>query len=112
MAANDLEKEIQELRKELGTLQQDVVRLADESGKATKRASDSAQEAAATALAKLEAEAQKLMDKLHDAGERAVRGGETVVAGVEESIQERPLVGTAAALGIGFVLGMLLNRRS
>jgi ElaB/YqjD/DUF883 family membrane-anchored ribosome-binding protein len=35
-----------------------------------------------------------------------------VVGSVEESIQERPLLGTATALGIGFVLGMLLNRRS
>jgi ElaB/YqjD/DUF883 family membrane-anchored ribosome-binding protein len=41
-----------------------------------------------------------------------VKAGEGVVVGVQDQIQEKPLASAAAALGVGFVLGMLISRRS
>jgi ElaB/YqjD/DUF883 family membrane-anchored ribosome-binding protein len=73
---------------------------------------DTAQEAIAAATKRFETEAQKLAEGLQDAGRSAVKAGEGVVVGVQDQIQEKPLASAAAALGVGFVLGMLINRRS
>ncbi len=111
MADSDVQKELTALKKEMAKLQADLRTLTEDSGKAAKQATDTAKEATAAALEKLEAEAQKLMDNLQRASASAVKTGEDTIAGVQENIQERPLVSAAAALGIGFVLGMLITRR-
>ena len=111
MATNDTEKELQELGKQLAALQKDVGQLSEDTGKVAKQASDTAKEATSAALEKLEAEAKKLMDGMQSAGAQAVKSGETAVHSIEDKIKERPLMSTATALGIGFVVGILLNRR-
>ena len=111
MAVTELEKQVKALRKDLERLQSDFGRLTNDTGKAARQASDTAHEAGATALAKLEEEAMRLLDALKGAGQSVVEGGEDVVAGVHDQIQERPLVAAAAAMGVGLVLGMIIARR-
>ena len=111
MNQTDLEKEIAALKKELAKVQADFGKLAEDGGNAAKQATDAAQEAVAVATKRLEAEAHKLFEGLQDAGRSAVKTGEGAVAGVHDQIQEKPLVSAAAALGVGFVLGMLVTRR-
>ncbi len=112
MNQSDLEKEVAALKKELSKVQSDFSQLAEDSKGAAKHVTEAAKDAAAQATAKLEAEANKLMESLQGAKESALKTGEVAVAGVQDQIQERPLVSAAAALGLGFVLGMLISRRS
>lgn len=112
MSQTDLEKEIAALKKELAKVQADFGKLAEDGGKAAKQATDAANEAVAAATKKLEAEAHKLYEGLQGAGRSALKTGEGAVTGVQEQIQDKPLVSAAAALGIGFVLGMLISRRN
>jgi ElaB/YqjD/DUF883 family membrane-anchored ribosome-binding protein len=111
MAKSQLDREIRTLERELAQLRADVGHLAKDTGKAARQVGDTAQEAGAVALAKLQEEAARLLDSLKGAGQSAVEGGEGVVATVHERIDEHPLVAAAAALGIGFAVGMLLARR-
>lgn len=111
MNQTDLEKEIAALKKELAKVQADFGKLAEDGGNAAKQASDAAHEAVAVATKKLEEEAKKMYAGLQDAGRSALKTGEGAVAGVQDQIQDKPLVSAAAALGVGFVLGMLVTRR-
>lgn len=111
MNQTDLEKEIAALKKELAKVQADFGKLSEDGGRAAKQAADAANEAVAVATKKLEAEAQKLYAGLQDAGRSALKTGEGAVAGVQDQIQDKPLVSAATAMGVGFVLGMLISRR-
>ncbi len=111
MSQTELEKEIAALKKELAKVQADFGKLSEDGGNAAKQAADAANEAVAVATKKLEAEAQKLYEGLKDAGSSALKTGEGAVVGVQDQIQDKPLVSAAAALGVGFVLGMLISRR-
>jgi ElaB/YqjD/DUF883 family membrane-anchored ribosome-binding protein len=111
MNQSDLEKEVAALKKELAKVQADFGKLAEDGGRAAKQATEAANEAVAAATKKLEAEAQKLYEGLQGAGRSALKTGEDAVAGVQEQIQDKPLLSAVAALGVGFVLGMFLSRR-
>ena len=111
MNTADLEKEVAALKRELAKVQGDFNKLAEDSKGASKQLSEAAQEAAAVASAKLEAEANKLMEKFQDVRQTAMKSGEQAMHGVQEQIQERPIVSAATALGIGFALGLLIGRR-
>lgn len=104
MAQSDLQKEFDAMKKDLGKLQKDFGKLAEDTGKAT-------QEARAT----LEEEAQKLWDRLQNAGEtvaeNVVETGEGMVDSVQRTIEDRPLIAAATALGVGVVVGFLLSRK-
>ncbi len=111
MAVTELDKQMKALKKDLDRLQADFGRLTNDGGKAARQASSTAHEASASALAKLEEEATRLVDGLKGAGQSVVEGGEDVVAGVHEKMQERPLIVAAAALGVGLVVGMVIARK-
>jgi ElaB/YqjD/DUF883 family membrane-anchored ribosome-binding protein len=111
MNQTDLEKEVAALKKELAKVQADFGKLAEDGGRAAKQATEAAHEAVAAATKKLEEEAQKVYAGLQGAGRSAVKTGENAVTGVQEQIQDKPLASAAAALGLGFVLGMLVSRR-
>ncbi len=86
-------------------------KTASHAGNAGAEASQSVQEAASKALAALEAEAQKIMDQLQNAGKGAVDAGEDAMTDAMGTIKERPFMSTGVALGIGVVIGILLNRK-
>jgi ElaB/YqjD/DUF883 family membrane-anchored ribosome-binding protein len=111
MAVTQLEKQVKALKRDLDRLQADFGKLTNDTGRAARQASDTAHEASATALAKLEEEATRLLDALKGAGHSVVEGGEDVVTGVHDQIQERPLIAAAAAMGLGLVVGMVIARR-
>jgi ElaB/YqjD/DUF883 family membrane-anchored ribosome-binding protein len=108
----DLQKEFNALKRELETMRGEFGKLAEDTGRATAQASETAKAAVATALSKLEEEGKVLMDKLQNAGQGAVEAGEHAVSGVQAKIEEQPMVSTVTALGVGFVLGMLIGRKS
>ena len=112
MAANQLEREIKTLKQDLIRLQSDFGRLAKNTGSAARAATDTAQEAGSGAVARVGEEASKVFDALKGAGQSAVGGGEHIVTGVHDRIQERPYVAIAAAAGLGFLAAMLLARRN
>lgn len=105
MADTDLTKEINTLKRDLDQLQKDFGKLAEDTGNATKQA-------ASAATAKLEEEGQALLEKIRAAAHTASETSSKAVSGVQERIEEKPLVAASTALGIGFVLGMLISRKS
>jgi ElaB/YqjD/DUF883 family membrane-anchored ribosome-binding protein len=112
MTNADLEKEYTALKGELENLQGEFGKLAAETGKASAQAAETAKAAVATALAKLEEEGKMMLEKLQGASQSAVEAGGHAVQGVQEKIEERPMTATLTALGVGFVLGMLIGRKS
>ncbi len=105
MADIDLNTEINALKRDLDRLQTDFGKLASDTGRATK-------EATATAIAKLEEEGQVLMERLRVAGQQATEKGGEAAHAVQERIEERPMMAASTALGLGFILGILLSRKS
>lgn len=91
MAANT-EKDFEELRKEFSELRSDVAKLTDTLkklyGDTTAEGSERARQAAGYAR-----------DRARDS-----------VDAVEQEISSRPLTSIAAAFGIGFIIGKLLDR--
>ena len=105
MADIDLNNEINTLKRDLDRLQTDFGKLAQDTGRASK-------EATATAIAKLEEEGKVLMERLRAAGEKATERGSEAVHTVQERIEERPMMAASTAMGLGFILGILLSRKS
>lgn len=105
MADIDLNTEINALKRDLDRLQTDFGKLAQDTGRATK-------EATAAAIAKLEDEGKVLMERLRSAGQQATEKGGEAVHAVQERIEERPMMAASTALGLGFILGILLSRKS
>jgi ElaB/YqjD/DUF883 family membrane-anchored ribosome-binding protein len=112
MSNANVDQEYAALKRELESLKGEFGKLAEETGKATAQASETAKAAVATALAKLEEEGKMVLEKLQSASQSAVEAGEHAVHGVQETIEERPMTATLTALGVGFVLGMLIGRKS
>jgi ElaB/YqjD/DUF883 family membrane-anchored ribosome-binding protein len=110
-AMAQLEREIATLKKDLHRLQADFGKLASHTGSAVQTATESVQEVGSTAVSKLGEGASKVVETLKGAGQSAVGGGETVVSGVQDQIQEHPFVVTAAAIGLGLAIGMLIASR-
>lgn len=97
--------------REPGTPQDSLARLIEEvaSLKATlaglgKRGAAEARAAADAKLDDLHGELELLADELH-------RQGQDTLAGVEQRVRDHPLASLLVALGIGMVLGRLLDRR-
>ena len=111
MSNRDLDKALASLRGDLQKVQKDLSRLARAGGKAAKQAGSTAQEASGGAIQTLEAEASALLDTVKDLGSSAVAGGEEVVSSVEDHIKGHPLPMVLAALGVGVVIGFLINVR-
>lgn len=98
MATND--KELENLRKDLDDLKAQLKSLSDDGG-----------DVLASARAKLEAEAEKLVANLKSAGNSAAQKGEELIHTAEDKISDNPWVSVVATLGVGVAIGMLLRRR-
>ncbi len=92
------------LREELARLREDVARIAEA---LTGVGREKAEEAVAAGSAKLE-ELRREVERL--TRELQTRGRD-MVAGVEESVRERPLTSLMIAFGLGLLLSLLLVDR-
>ncbi len=100
MADQKIDKELESLRKDMKTLQEDM-----------KKAVSSGGDAVAAARAKLEAEADRLMQNLSSAASGVREQGSAMLDNVEGRIEEKPLTSVMMTFGIGFVVGWLIGRK-
>jgi ElaB/YqjD/DUF883 family membrane-anchored ribosome-binding protein len=91
--AAEFEAEMAAIRSDLAALREDIAAVARTAAAAAQQQKDRAVEA-------LEGKADDLMEK-----------GEEMIAGLGREVEARPLMSVAAAFGIGFMLGKLLDRR-
>lgn len=90
--AGDTTKDIEALREEVSKLRTDITDIAE-------------------TLRKLSHDAvADGRDRLRDAAKQQTDKARESLSGVESEIEQRPLTSVAAAFGIGFVLGKLLDR--
>lgn len=119
MAEAELRRELETLRKDLATLRGDVTTLSQTAGKTTKETiqeiMDAAKEATTNAKAKLMDEADMLVNRVKsgasDVAGQVKHTGAQVLENVEHQVEEKPMTSVLTALGIGFVVGLLLSRR-
>ncbi len=116
---SDLRKELNTLKKDLAALRGDVTTISESSARTAREGvqaiMDAAKEATTQAKEKLTQEAEHLMDKVRtgakDVAATVKEGGVAAMDEVEHQVRERPLTSVLAAVGIGFVVGMLVSRR-
>jgi ElaB/YqjD/DUF883 family membrane-anchored ribosome-binding protein len=96
--------EIDQLKSDLKTLREDFTKLGKDAVSATRHTAGSASEAA-------KAEARKRLDQLGDAWDSTKEQGAAAKHDVERRIEEHPLASVMIALGVGFVIGKLIDRR-
>lgn len=115
----DLRKELNALKKDLAALRGDVTTLSETSASTAREGiqaiMDAAKEATAQAREKITQEAEHLADKVRqgaqDVAQKAKQTGTAALEEVEQQVRERPLTSVLTALGVGFVVGMLVTRR-
>ncbi|MGP1310139.1 MAG: DUF883 family protein [Phycisphaerales bacterium] len=96
--------EIDQLRADLAALRKDFSTLGKDVLTATRHGAESASEAA-------RAEAQRRLEQLGDAWEGARDRSVAAKHDVERRIEEHPLASVMIALGVGVVIGKLIDRR-
>jgi ElaB/YqjD/DUF883 family membrane-anchored ribosome-binding protein len=100
-AATD--KELKELREEFASLKSDV----SEIGKSlSKMAKDTASESRHKIRDAAEEGRERLSNAAQRSGQQVRRGWDSF----ENEIEDRPMTSLAVALGLGFILGKLLDR--
>lgn len=90
--ATNAEKELQELKQEFATLREELAGI----GKTVSNLAHSA--------------ADEGRDRVRSAAERSRQQARETWGAFEHEIEERPMTSIAVALGIGFILGKLLDR--
>lgn len=100
----DREGEFDRLKSDIHTLREDLARLGKDVLTATRSASGAAGESA-------RAEARKRLEQLSSAWDEAGARGRAVKHDVEQRIEEHPLAAVMIALGVGVLIGKLLDRR-
>lgn len=101
--AND-RAEIDQLKSDLRVLREDLSKLGKDALSATKKSASTAGDAARE-------EARKRLGQLGDAWDTTKDRGVAARHDVERCIEEHPLTSVMIALGVGFVIGKLLDRR-
>lgn len=96
--------EIDQLKSDLRTLREDFSKLGKDVLSATRHGAESASEAA-------RAEARKRLEQLGDAWDTTRLHGAAAKHDVERRIEEHPFASVMIALGVGVVIGKLLDRR-
>jgi len=105
MGVTDKERaEIDQLKSDLRSLREDFSKLGKDVMNATKHGAGHASEVA-------RAEARKRLEQLGDAVDTARERGMSAKHDVERRIEEHPLAAVMVALGVGVVIGKLLDRR-
>lgn len=96
--------EIDQLKSDLRTLREDFAKLGKDVVSATRHGASSAGDAA-------RAEAQRRLEQLGDAWDTTKERGAAAKHDVERRIEEHPFASVMIALGVGVVIGKLLDRR-
>lgn len=104
MADRDLQKEFDQLKKDLGKLQGDLKDL-------TEAGSAVAGETVTQARERLEAETQRLIARLQESAGELKGRGQKVIEEVEHQVEEKPMPTLLTTFGVGFLLGWLLSRK-
>ncbi|NVO16938.1 MAG: DUF883 family protein [Rhodoplanes sp.] len=98
---------VDDIRKDLQSLKDDVTRLAEQVSTAISASGDAT-------LNGMKGRLNSVGEAVHDAGERgrdAVTDfAESIGSTVEETVRSRPLTTVAVALGLGVLVGALLRR--
>ncbi|MFZ1883031.1 MAG: hypothetical protein WAU53_05375 [Rhodoplanes sp.] len=102
---------VDDIRKDLQSLKDDVTRLAEQVSAVISAAGD---ETLNGVKGRFNTVRETIGDAVHDAGERgrdAVTDfSESIGSTVEETVRSRPLTTVAVALGLGVLVGALLRR--
>ncbi len=96
--------EIDQLKSDLKTLREDFSKLGKDAIAASRHTAESASDAA-------RAEARKRLEQLGDAWDSTKDRGAAAKHDVERRIEEHPLASVMIALGVGVVIGKLIDRR-
>ena len=86
------EKELKELREEFAALKEEFSKIGHTVSQVARSASDEGR------------------DRLRDAAEHSRQRARQTWGAFEQEVEERPMTSLAVALGIGFILGKLLDR--
>lgn len=100
---NDLRTEIDALKEDLGAVRGDMRSILEV-------LRDSGMEKAEHARDCVRAEAHERLEQLNEAYHRAQDAGHRAAAGAREKVEEHPLSSILIALGVGLVVGKLLDR--
>ena len=90
--ATNTDTELQELRKELDGLKSDMADIAETIGKIARSSAEHGRE------------------RIRGAADYSRQQAKEALGTVEKEIEERPLTSLAVALGMGFILGKLIDR--
>lgn len=96
--------EIDQLKSDLRTLREDFSKLGKDAFAATRKSAESAGEVA-------KEQARRRLNQLGDAWDTTKDRGIAARHDVERCIEEHPLTSVMIALGVGVVIGKLLDRR-
>jgi ElaB/YqjD/DUF883 family membrane-anchored ribosome-binding protein len=104
MAERDMQKDLDAVKEDLAKLRSDIAEL-------TQSLIDTGKNEVNTARNRVKAEARnlsrELRDTLNETGERGLKTVETV----DQMLTEKPVISLLAALGLGLLVGKLLERR-
>lgn len=90
--ATTTDKELQELKDEFATLKSELADIGDTVSRLARSATDEGRE------------------RVRRAADQSRQHARETWGAVEREVEERPMTSLAAALGIGFILGKLLDR--
>lgn len=97
------DKELKELREEFASLKSDVSEIGNSISKLAK---DTASQGSHKIRDAAEEGRERLSNAAHRSGQQVRRGWDSF----ESEIEDRPMTSLAVALGLGFILGKLLDR--
>jgi ElaB/YqjD/DUF883 family membrane-anchored ribosome-binding protein len=106
-ANRNLEEEFDALKAGLDTLRNDISSRVNSFGEAATDEVRTRGRRARAAMGRVTGRAGEVWD---DATDEASRRGREGVAAVKQQIEERPVISLLVALGIGLVIGKLINR--
>ncbi len=113
-AEKDLQKDLEALRADIAALTETVGRLGKDMAEARATMRESMKESVKTAARDAAAAGEDLLnDAMKLGGDAAGAAGEAAqsrVASLEDEIRRNPVSAVLAALGIGFIIG-IINRR-
>lgn len=90
--ATSTDKELQQLREEFSNLKDELASIAETVGRIASSATEEGQQ------------------RVHAAADRTRQHAQQTLGAFEREVEERPMTSIAAAMGIGFILGRLLDR--
>lgn len=99
------------LHQHMGNLKDDLARLRSDLADVARTMMDAGKETSAEAKAKLEAKAREQIDQLARAMSTTRERGRLAAGKLCDQIEERPMASVLTALGVGFLVGLIINNR-